>query len=255
LAGWLELLTRLDPRSLEEFIVQGEELMRSRYTSTHRLATALVATLVIGLGGLSAAFTQDPVDKAENWRDQIGPNDKQVTGIVGLVHQDTFELQSHGTMYFFEKPSEAEQQAHLRTGTEVQVFFDPSGYQRDGNSYYRTSVVALNGDPATAPQSRTSTQADQAPVSTRAPVSTDAQSTVVTDDSQQDSTQLVQNEKQDRTAESATRVQGEQDESSDFDGGLDDEQTLPQTAGALPLVGLMGLLGLLGAVALRVLRS
>ena len=223
--------------------------MRSRHTSNHRLATALVAALVMGLAGLSAAFTQDPVDQAESWRDQIGPNDKQVTGIVGLVHEDTFELQSHGTMYFFEKPSDAEQLANVRTGTEVQVFFDPSGYQRDGNSYYRTSVVARSGDPAAAPQSRTSTQADQADVST------DAQSTVVTDDSQQDATQLAQNENLDRSDESATPVQGDQDESSDFDGRLDDEQTLPQTAGVLPLVGLMGLLGLLGAVALRVLRS
>jgi hypothetical protein len=222
--------------------------MRSRYTSTHRLATVVVATLVIGLAGLSAGFTQDPVDPAKSWRDQIGPNDEQVTGIVGAVHEDTFELQSHGTMYFFEMPSRAEQQAHVRTGNEVQVFFDPSGYQRDGNSYYRTSVVARS-DESTEPQSRTSTQADQASVSA------DAQSTVVTDDSQQDSTQLAQNENLDRSDESATPVQGDQDESSDFDGRLDDEQTLPQTAGMLPLVGLTGLLGLLGAVALRVFRS
>jgi hypothetical protein len=223
--------------------------MRYRYTSTRRLATALVATLVIGLAGLSVGFTQDPADPAGSWRDQIGPNDEQVTGIVGAVHEDTFELQSHGTLYFFEKPSDAAQRAHVRTGTEVQVFFDPSGYQRDGNSYYRPSVIArtgestdsqtatdlqtastpgVDGDPVAAePQSRTSTQADQALVST------DAQSSVVTDDSQQDPTRLAQNENPNRY----------------------DEQTLPQTAGVLPLVGLTGFLGLLGAVALRVFRS
>lgn len=217
--------------------------MRYRYTSTRRLATAVVATFIIGVAGLSAGFAQDPAGQAESWRDQIGPNDEQVTGIVGAVHEDTFLLQSHGTTYFFEKPSDAAQRANVRTGNEVQVFFDPSGYQRDGNSYHRTSVIArtgestdlqtasrpeVDGDPAAAGlQSRTSTQADQAQVST------DAQSTVVTDDSQQDRTQLAQNENPDRY----------------------DEQTLPQTAGVLPLVGLMGLLGLLGAVALRVFRS
>lgn len=239
--------------------------MRYRHTSTRRLATAVVATFVIGVGGLSAGFTQEPADQAESWRDQIGPNDEQVTGIVGAVHEDSFELQSHGTLYFFDKPSDAAQRAHVRTGTEVQVFFDPSGYQRDGNSYHRTSVIARTGestDPQTASragvdsdseatelQSRTSTQADQAQVSS------DARSTAVSDDSQQDRSQLSQNENPNRYDESAARVQTDQDESSDLDRRMGDERTLPQTAGVLPLVGLMGLLGLLGAVALRIFRS
>ena len=122
--------------------------MRFRKPSRNHFAIACTATLTLALGGISAAFTQDPIEAAESWRDQIGPNDQRVTGIVGEVDEASFELQSHGTVYYFDIPSDPDQLADVRTGNEVQVWYDPAGYQRDGNAYYRTSVVALADEPS-----------------------------------------------------------------------------------------------------------
>lgn len=261
--------------------------MRLRNPSRNHFAIALIATLTLAVGGVSAALTQDPVEDAESWRDQIGPNDERVTGIVGEVHDDSFELQSHGTLYYFDIPSDPDQLADVRTGNEVQVWYDPAGYQRDGNAYYRTSVVALADEstdprmtdrqpastqaelstsPETAPvpadtEGETSTQADQAQVELESQdeaVQADLQPAVETDESEEESTLIAQG---DPSQEQSTDDQLVSDApeaqlaSNELDSETDDAETLPQTAGALPLVALTGLLGLFGAVALRILRS
>lgn len=230
-------------------------------------SSIFVATLLIG----SVGFAQQDAPKNEaqeqSWADEIGPNDVRVLGTVAEVRDETFTLRSHdqGT-FIFEIPSDPEQEADVRTGKDVQVWYDPAGYERDGDTWYRASRVESTDQSRIAEASETSETStlddENAEMGSSADleanendVDADVDATVAEDGRTYDD-ELDDEESYDESESDvgiAEQNQADRDESfADETDDDQDERALPQTAGSLPLLAVLGLVSLLTAGALRI---
>ena len=244
--------------------------MRRRPLTSWRGWVPVAALSLLSFGCASASQTADstePRPGTESWADEVDPQDVRVLGTVAEVGDETFTLKTFGDdkVYRFEIPSDATQQADVRTGNEVQVWYDPEGFERDGNLYYRAARIETaeadvagveSGEPtelsATAEVDVDATTAEQ-DLTVEQDLTDDelrAESLGVDEPATQD--ELAQDELS-RQGDFAEDELAEQDELAQ-DEFAQDEQTLPQTAGTLPLVAVGGLLALFAAVALRLHR-
>ncbi|HVS15742.1 MAG TPA: hypothetical protein VMV46_17600 [Thermoanaerobaculia bacterium] len=234
--------------------------MKTLTLTRSRPAIALAAALALASAGFAQTASQSSPEKTlqtstDTWRDQIGPNDVRVLGKVAEVREETFTLRAQDATYIFEIPSDSEQSAAVRTGNDVQVWYDPAGYDRDGDTYYRVSY--LNVDDQTAQVTyRDPAETSQSESELAASAELEAEATVAETESFEAEATVAETE--DFEAEAELQVA----ESESFAAepqvtGADseDEQALPATAGSLPLVALGGLIALLGAVALRLRLS
>jgi hypothetical protein len=243
-------------------------------TTLGKPAIALAAALTLATAGFAQEtassqheLNQERQTSTDTWRDEIGPNDVRVLGKVAEVRDETFTLRSHDATYIFEIPSDPEQSADVRTGNDVQVWYDPAGYERDGDTWYRVSY--LTGDQTAQVTYSDATETEGAEASFEATAQSDEESFDASAELEAEATVAETSEAESFESESlaaeseyqiadaqATEQESERMADASADNEYDeDEKVLPQTAGSLPLLALGGLIALLGAVALRMRLS
>jgi hypothetical protein len=258
--------------------------MDSSTINRSRPAIALAATLLLASAGFAQSQptsqqTKEPQTSTDTWRDQIGPNDVQVLGKIAAVRDETFTLRSHDATFIFQIPTDSTQSAAVRTGNDVQVWYDPAGYERDGSTYYRVSRLIpadeTTGRVATATtdandtsvtqtesQAAAARDADAAERAQRAEEAEEAEDAEAEREASATAERNRLDDERSRLEDERSRLEDERaaardndalDSEQDAENARydDDRQTLPQTAGSLPLVAVVGLLALFGAAALR----
>ncbi|HVS66543.1 MAG TPA: hypothetical protein VMT85_23915 [Thermoanaerobaculia bacterium] len=165
----------------------------------------LASSLTLTLGcahenGMRTAETQDPDPAAESWADQVEPGDERVLGTVASVRDDTFELKTYGDndVYLFEIPSDVDQRADVRTGNEVQVWYDSEAFERDGDTYYRVNRIAMADREVAATESGLASD-QQADLSASAEL--DAEQELASDTSTEQAEEYAQDELDEQNAQ------------------------------------------------------
>jgi hypothetical protein len=189
------------------------------------------------------------------WADRIDENDVRVLGKVTEVREETFLLRTHdqGVMTFA-IPTQYDYSADLRTGNEIQVWYNPADADEEAlSSTYEVAVIApadvtLEQETDVAAQTELDSQEraqerarlEREQAAARADLAAEGQTTTA----QVETTEPAQ-----------SRFQADRDNELDqtsYDD--DDDRGLPQTASVLPLLGLLGLIAAGVALSVRVLR-